>query len=235
MTKIYVPSGSPEDWRELLADPMKHWRTGYSAKALAYAWMEGQNDFPRSVKSVFASSQVEIFRTIEMLFAFPEYKTPLPGGRRPSQSDVFVLAKSMENLVSITVEGKVSESFDKEVSEWKTPLTRGKQVRLQYLCDCLGLAPADVDGIRYQLLHRTASALIEADRFNASSALMLVHSFSQTNEWFEDYRQFAALFGLEAEVDSIAYAPRRYSPQAKFTEIALYLGWVKGEEKYLMA
>lgn len=235
MTKIYVPSRSPEDWRELLADPVKHWRTGYSAKALAYSWMEDPNDFPRSVKSVFTSSQIEIFRTIEMLLAFPEYETPLPGGRRPSQSDVFVLAKSMGNLVSITVEGKVSEPFGKVVSEWKDPLTPGKQVRLQYLCDCLGLVPDDVDGIRYQLLHRTASALIEADRFNASSALMIVHSFSQTNEWFEDFRQFTALFKAEVEVDSIAYASQRHSPQSLFTEIDLYLGWVKGEEKYLLA
>ena len=233
MTKTYVPANSPEDWQKLLADPIRHWRTGYSAKALAYAWMEDQNDFPASVRSVFASSQIEVFRAIEMLLAFPEHKTPLPGGRRPAQSDVFVLARSMGNLVSITVEGKVSEEFDKVVSEWKDPPTPGKRLRLEYLCACLGLNPADVGGIRYQLLHRTVSALIEADKFNALHALMMVHSFSQTNDWFEDFGQFAMLFDVKAEVNSIVYALRSRHRQPKFKEIDLYLGWVRGEEKFL--
>ena len=195
MTKIYVPANSPEDWQKLLADPAKHWRSGYSAKELAYAWMEDPNDFPRSVRSVFAASQFEVFRTIEMLLAFPEYETPLPGGRRPSKSDVFVVARSNGNLVSITVEGKVSEPFDKVVSDSMDPPTSGKRKRLRYLCDCLGLCRADVDSIRYQLLHRTVSALIEADRFGASYAMMMIHSFSQTNEWFDDFAQFVGLFG----------------------------------------
>ena len=40
---------------------------------------------------------------------------------------------------------------------------------------------------KYQLLHRTASAIIEAERFNANHALMLVHSFSLANEWYGDF------------------------------------------------
>ena len=228
MTKIYMPANAPEDWQSLLADPAKHWRTGYSAKELAYAWMEDPNDFPRSVRSVFASSQFEVFRTIEMLLAFPEYETPLPYGRRASQSDVFVLAKGIGNLVSITVEGKVSEPFDKVVSEWTDPPPSRKGERLQYLCDCLGLLPVDVDSIRYQLLHRTVSALIEADKFGASHALMMIHSFSQINEWFDDFEQFVALFGARAEVDSIVYAPRHRSVPPRFTGVDLYLGWVRG-------
>ena len=233
LTKIYVPANSPEDWQKLLADPITQWRTGYSAKALAYAWMEDPNGFPASVRSVFASSQFEVFRAIEMLLAFPEHKTPLPGGRRPSQADVFVLARSMGNLVSITVEGKVSEPFHELVTEWKVPPTKGKRLRLQYLCDCLGLNLADVDGIRYQLLHRTVSALIEADKFNGSRALMMVHSFSQTNDCFEDFEQFAMLFDVKAEVNSIAYALRSRHRHPKFREIDLYLGWIRGEEKFL--
>lgn len=231
VTKIYVPGRSKEDWRKCLADPIKHWRTGYSAKALACAWMEDPDDFPVCVRSVFASSQIEVLQNIEMLLVFPEYETPIPGGRRPSQSDVFVLGKSKNGLVSITVEGKVKEPFGKVVSDWRNPPTPGKLKRLKFLCDCLGLELAEVDGVRYQLLHRTASALIEADRFNASSALMMVQSFSQTDEWFEDFAQFAALFGAKAEVDSIAYASRRDNPI--FAGIKLYLGWIKGEEKYL--
>lgn len=80
--------------------------------------------------------------------------------------------------------------------------------------------------IRYQLLHRTASAVIEAGRFNAQNALMLVHSFSQFNEWFDDYCQFLALFGVKGEVNLIVFGKN-------VDGIDLYFGWVKGSSKYL--
>jgi len=81
MSKFYIPSNSPEDWKSLLADPDKHWRTGYSAKALAYSWQEA-GDFPHSVKKVFKASGIKLFQFIEMLIALPEYKVSLPGGRK---------------------------------------------------------------------------------------------------------------------------------------------------------
>jgi len=40
MSRIYIPANRPEDWRLLLAKPGKHWRTGYSAKTLAYSCEE---------------------------------------------------------------------------------------------------------------------------------------------------------------------------------------------------
>lgn len=226
MVNIYVPARCPEDWRPLLAQPNKHWRTGYSANALAHAWMEQQTDFPSSVKRVFARSGIKIFRNISMLLAIPEYQTPIPGGRRASQSDIFVLAKSGSDLVSITVEGKVAEPFGQLVSEWIVDSSPGKQRRFRFLCDRLGLRPDDVNGIRYQLLHRTVSALIEADRFHASHALMMVHSFSPTDEWFENFAKFSAIFNVAAKHDSVVQA-------RQLSNVVLYLAWVKGEEQYL--
>lgn len=38
MSHIYIPTTSPEDWRRLLAEPDKHWKRGYSARALACCW-----------------------------------------------------------------------------------------------------------------------------------------------------------------------------------------------------
>jgi hypothetical protein len=32
---ISIPTQAPDDWQKLLAAPEKHWRIGYSAKALA--------------------------------------------------------------------------------------------------------------------------------------------------------------------------------------------------------
>jgi len=85
---------------------------------------------------------------------------------------------------------------------------------------------ATINHIRYQLLHRTASALIEAQRFNAPNALMLVYSFSRENKWFEDYQQFLALFGVAGKVDSLVFAKN-------VNGVKLYFGWVTGDKKYL--
>ena len=226
MNKIFVPTNRPEDWRLLLAEPRKHWRTGYSAKALAYSWEEA-NGFPESVKKVFTKSGIALFKNTELLLAFPEYKVPLRGGPRPSQNDIFVLAKSNDQLISITVEGKVSETFGVTVAKWKENASAGKHVRLNCLLKELELEDSkEINAIRYQLLHRTASAMIEAKKFGASNALMLVHSFSQSNEWFEDYTRFLDLFNLEAKPDSLLFAKT-------IEGINLYLCWVEGNPKYL--
>jgi len=222
---FFHPIKSPEEWRYLLAQPDKHWRTGYSAKALAYCWQEA-GDFPQSVRKVLKNSGLRLFRDIKLLLAFPEYKVPLPGGRRASQSDISVLAKGDGQLISIMVEGKMHEPFGETVAEWRVEGGRGKERRLDYLCQLIGLDKDKVNNIRYQLLHRTASAVIEAGRFNAPNALMLVHSFSETKEWFDDYSQFLALFGAKGKLDSLVFA-------RNLDGVNLYFAWVKGEGKYL--
>ena len=96
MSKIFIPANEAGDWKQLLAQPDKQWKTDYSAKALAHCWQETQdegNDFPECVKDVFMKSGILVFHDIEMLLAFPEYKVPLLGGKRPSQNDIFILAQ----------------------------------------------------------------------------------------------------------------------------------------------
>ncbi len=225
MSKIFIPTNKPTDWKPLLAKP-KHWKRGYSARALAYCWQEADG-FPEYVKSVFRYSEIEFFQNVELLLAFPEWKVSLPGGSRPSQNDVFILAKGNNQLISIMVEGKVSEPFDKTIAEWRLGSSEGKEARLKFLCEELQLEKEQINHIRYQLLHRTASAVIEAKKFNAQNALMLVHSFSQSDEWFEDYSQFLDLFGLKGITpDSLVFAK-------SINGINLYFSWVRGDKKYL--
>jgi hypothetical protein len=52
MNKFYIPTKGPLSWKELLADPEKQWRTGYSARSLAYCWEVAQG-FSKSVVDVF--------------------------------------------------------------------------------------------------------------------------------------------------------------------------------------
>jgi len=225
MSRIFVPSSGPDDWKSLLAEPDKHWARGYSARALAHCW-EDADGFPPEIHRVL--SQHPALALAEPLLIFPEWKVGLPGGSRPSQNDVWVLAKSENSLVSIAIEGKVEEPFDKSLGEWKADASRGKGVRLSYLAEILGLREPIPDSIRYQLLHRTASAVIEAERFGAHDAVMLVHSFSPTNQWFDDFAAFVSLFGRRAEVD-------RLVTTIVSKGVPLHLGWVHGDEKYLNA
>lgn len=225
MSRIFVPTTSPEDWRKLLADPEKHWRTGFSAKSLACCWEEADG-FPPEVVRLFSKLEIPSFEKIELLLAIPEYQVSLPGGTRPSQNDIFVLARAQGQLVAIMVEGKVSESFGPTLGEWKATKSEGKIERLAFIKEQLGLTQEIPLDIRYQLLHRTTSAVIEALRFNSRSAAMLVHSFSQDDQGFEDYQAFLGLFGVQASPNRLVFVNETRG-------INLYCGWARGNPKYL--
>lgn len=144
MTKILIPASSPDDWKQFLADPGKQWKSGYSARALAYCWQDA-GGMPKDFVEILG--QVPALSGLKTLFAIPEHKVPLPGGSRASQNDVWVLAESSSGLVSIAVEGKVSEPFGPTVEEWFQTRTSGKEKRLKFLCQELGLnfpPPTDI-------------------------------------------------------------------------------------------
>lgn len=223
MNRVYAPVFSAEQWAQFLAQPEKQWRVGFSARTLAYSWQEAAG-FPHEVRAVL--SRPPVFDDIELLLAIPEHRVALPGGSRPSQSDIWVLARSCSQLISIAVEGKVSEPFGPTVQERSMDRLRGGADRLDYLCAELGLDASLPGGIRYQLLHRTASAVIEAKRFAADHAVMLVHSFSQCEEWFQDYADFVALFGAKALLNELVSVPPRNG-------ISLHFAWVRRRARYL--
>ena len=224
MKRIYIPTTSANDWRQFLAEPEKQWRSGYSAKELAECW-EQANGFPPEFQELFSKSDNPVLRELELLLAIPEYKVDLPGGKRPSQNDLFVLARAKdEQLVTITIEGKVSEPFGNTLETWLSDASKGKKTRLNFLCDILGLSNEPPLSIRYQLIHRTASAVIEAGRFNAKYAMMIVHSFSSEHKWLTDYQDFLSLFGASGEVNQLVKLPHPKS-------ISVYAGWVVGKTK----
>ena len=110
MARILRFTSGPADWQALLADPTKHWRTGYSARTLAHSW-EAAEGFPPEVVLAMAKSADPLLAGLAPVLAVPEFKVPLPGGERASQNDIFVLARSTAGPVSIMIEGKVNESF----------------------------------------------------------------------------------------------------------------------------
>ncbi|MBS3651249.1 hypothetical protein KEU06_21790 [Pseudaminobacter sp. 19-2017] len=165
-------------------------------------------------------------RIPELIAAFPEHQVPLEGGGRNSQSDLFALLGIGAETAAMTVEAKVSEPFGPTLAEWTSPLTDGRRVRLAQINGLLGL-PSELPGcLRYQLLHRTAAAVLEASRFRASRAIMIVQSYSPQRLWFDDFAAFAQLFGILARHDHL-FETRLPSG------LPLHLGWITGNPQML--
>jgi Domain of unknown function (DUF6946) len=224
MPRIYTPSLGPTDWKRLLADPQTHWQRGRSALELAVSWESARNTargLPAEIAAALDSA--EPLRQSELLFGVPEHQVQLEGGGHPSQNDLWALLRTPGGIASLAVEAKAGEPFDKLVRDWLPgPDQRSrKQQRLAALQGILGLRSHDVLPIRYQLLHRAASALLEARRFHAQAAVFLVQSFDlQADEDSrQDFRRFAELLGTQATEGSLAIATTA-------TEVPLYVGWV---------
>ena len=228
--RIYVRTQGVQDWQRLLAEPVKHWRTGYSARALAHCW-ESASGFPPEIAALFAQSGVSAFGNLELLLGIPEHKVILPPrSGHPSQNDLFALARAADGqLVAMTVEGKVSEPFGPALSEWNKESSPGKIQRLAFIQGELGLTGELHRSIRYQLLHRTTSAVLEARRFNARYAAMVVQSFNQDDLWFDEYAAFLALFGVSAAGHGQLHFLK------EIQGVRLYSGWARGEARFLAA
>jgi hypothetical protein len=225
LSHIFIPANTPEDWQRFLAVPERQWRDGSSAKRLAYSWHTAAN-FPPEISQLLTTSDNPAFHHVERLFAFPEYKVALPGGGRASQCDLFVIGKAADNhLIAITVEGKVNEPFGPRVTEWRSAASSGKQERLTFMAKRLGIDFAALNPVRYQLLHRTVVAVLEAERLSAPYAISLVHSFSQTDKGFTDFQAFVALFGRLATANQLVELTTT-------SGIHLYTGWARGNPVY---
>src|SRR5260370_42012508 len=100
MTRIYLPSQGPDSWRDLLADPDKHWRTGFSARTLACCWEAAPGRVPTEIAGMFADQGANP----ELLLALPEHRVPLPGSNRgDSQSDLFAMIRAGDKTFAVTI------------------------------------------------------------------------------------------------------------------------------------
>jgi hypothetical protein len=226
MTEILIPTETFEDWKRLVARPDLHWKASFSAMTLARAWENAKaSGFPPEISALLQSAGRADWKALRPLIAIPEYKVPLPGGSRASQTDLAVLARGEKGLLAIAVEGKVDESLGPTVAQQRDGSSDGAIARLNYLCETLGLQEACPGEIRYQLLHRTVSAIQIARDFMAESAAMIVHSFSPSQKWLSDFQSFASLLGAKAE-------PGRLASVGERGGVRLYLGWTAGDQGF---
>jgi len=198
-------------------------KTDIPRTRFATRW-QAASEFPSELAKLFATNDATAGAAL--LLAIPEHKVPLAGGARASQTDLWALARTPRGLLSVAVEGKVAESFEPTVGEWQSAATAGKRARWAALCKLLEIDHACDLAIQYQLFHRTASALIEAKRFFATGAAVVVHSFSATQDSFADFQRFVSLMGghVDRPGELVAVAPRE--------RIDLFFGWAQGPPVY---
>jgi len=208
-----VPLANVEQARLLHSE--LHWKRGRSAFETSYSWIQARG-IPVSVAKILA--QAPEWRGAELLAGFFEHGTALDTQTGPSYTDLLTLCGLSDGLGVLAVEGKAGEPFGQLVSEWKT--SPGREARYSWACEMFGVqAPACV-ALRWQLFHRTASAVLEAKRFRARHAVMLVHDFSVGAESSTDFLAFAGAVGAAgARVNGIS--------EPKIIDgVSLRLAWV---------
>lgn len=227
MKRLFVPTLGPTDWRRLLADPEVQWEPGKSALEMAVSWESARRSkrgIPEEVADALDSCQDLSGATL--VIGLPEHQVTIEGGGHASQNDLWALLRRDDDFFSMAVEAKSGEPLDAYVQDWlgkSSPRTR-KPERLRALQQCLGLADRDVMAIRYQLLHRAASALSEAERFRTKAAILLIQSFSKEQDagsW-EDCVKFGELLDVNLGKGQVSRAKVQ-------TKVPLYFGWVSSE------
>ena len=191
----------------------------------AACWEAMPSAFPSEVSKAFASSGDADLTNLKLLVALPEWTVPLAGGDTASQTDVLALARNDRGLCVVAVEAKVDEDFGPTLGQKRTDASPGQIERLGQLHGLLGVQPLP-DALRYQLLHRTASAILTAREFHARVAVMLVHSFGKRQNLRDDFDAFSRALSVHQLSTDMLVVPSSDSPR-------LFLGWCDGDPQFL--
>lgn len=215
------PLKDPLQTKPLLRDPELHWKKGRSAYEAAHSWVNGninhEGGMPRSVRTLL--DQAPEWTGAEVAIGLFEHATPLDTLRGPSNNDLLVICRLRDALGVMAVEAKAGEPFGELVSVWNS--SPGRSARLAWACDFFSVDMEACGGLRWQLFHRTASAIIEAKRFHSPHAIMLVHDFGEKVSWREDYMAFASILGVaNADIG-------RLSDPKIVGGVSLRMGWVR--------
>jgi hypothetical protein len=225
VNRIFIPTRSGSDWQPLLAKPVLHWKKGASAMTTAASWEAAAGALPPEISALLDSSGSEELGSLKLLAAIPEWETVLESGVTTSKTDVLALCRNGLGLCVVAVEAKVNEDFGPLIKEKRDEASSGQSVRLEYLQSLFGLTSLP-DSIRYQLLHRTASAVLTGRLFHARTAVMLVQSFGNKTNLRADFDNFRECLHAQRLRENIYSITAKESPK-------LFLAWCQGDPKFL--
>jgi hypothetical protein len=209
-----------EDVIPFLAMP-SHWREGRSAYETAHSWFDCAGSLPPAIAGLLATDAA--LAGARLVRATFEKQTRLDDFGRPSQTDVLAEVVTPSGPATLAVEAKVDETFGPTVAEWSIDASAGKRARLAGLVARLGLSLDTVANLRYQLLHRSVAALIEAEANGIADAVLVVQSFStpEIRAGFADFQTFTKAMGAPVE------EPGRLSPAVERDGVKLRFGWAQ--------
>lgn len=223
MTRLHTSTRGICNWRERLAAPDGQWRRHYSALEAAASWelaAQRQSGIPEEIEVLLDHA----FGIPELLFAVAEHKVPLPGWNKDSQNDLWGLVKTESGTVSLAIEAKVNEGFgDSNLEAWlkgtgSVRSRENRKARWDFLRSNLPDTQDDeYQKVAYQLLHRTASAVIEARRFGLKHAACIIQTFGNPEASFEQFSRFCEAIGLNVKRGGIE--------KVDFSGISLAVGW----------
>jgi hypothetical protein len=199
------------------------------------SWLEAGKTFPAPVAAGLQKSSIDSTELL-LQFAVAEHLTVLDTLRAPSRTDLMVYCCQRKTEKAVfAVEGKMTEPFDDEILRWirnapkpcreplSLPIKYGRKARLDFLNRLLDLNVGTDSALRYQLLHRTACALLEARNIFASTAVMLVQAFCKCPDNWDAYVAFAKEMEF-GQIEENSFTEVKQLPA--FPDIDLRLGWV---------
>lgn len=193
-----------DDWKGFAGED--NWVATRSAFEIAYAWHDA-GGFPEALKAAFDRSGQPVLRRLTLEIAVVEKPVFLDTLVGPSMNDLMGYARNGNgDQVVVAVEAKTVETFGLPVGSWvkgdrlvpepEATARPSRLRRLKFLSEQLGFELAPDSRLRYQLLHRTTSALLEGALYGAAATVVVIHSFSSADatNW-DDFVTFLRALG----------------------------------------
>lgn len=221
---FFQPVSKPLEWKKYVRDAETKWVPEGSAMELACCWQKTPADFPSEVKLAFDRSGT----ASSFLLGIPEYKVDMPGEGLPASNNLLVLSTIDHRLCPIIVEGNKNGTFGEYCDHESLQDERHRERRKLMFAD-LGLSEDSFvpSKLRYQLMHRTLSAIYVAHAFCADRCMVLVHRIGHDDnehDAFIDYKYFLGLFGVDAQKGIIQ--------RARVAGLQLMFLWVEDRNIY---
>ena len=223
MNRLCIETRGIGSWRERLARPDDQWERGFSAFESAVSWelaSRSASGIPEPIEELFEANG---YGEPMLVLAVAEHKVDLPPNRTAaSQSDVWAVVSTSLGMLSLTVEAKAKEAFgDAILRTWREgngseASKRNRLDRWNYVCAHLPKSDS-FDEVRYQLLHRCASAVIEAKRLGFQHAAFIVQAFQTPDGSFQDFKVFCEALKIPSAPGTMA--------TTTVDGIRLSLGW----------
>ena len=176
-----------DDWRGLAGNDK--WVPARSAYELAHCWQEC-GGLPAPIASALSASGHQALLGLSIDLCLVEKPVFLDSRVAPSMTDLMAYGRNAKgDPIVVAVEGKADQPFGSRVWSWvrgdeRDPTMaaeprRTRRPRLEFLSQHLGQSIPSDSPLRYQLLHRTVSAVLEGQLHGAAAALVLVHAFGR--------------------------------------------------------